>query len=108
MITVYSKENCSYCTSAIKYLTNKNVYFVVKKMGTDVTREWILETFPTMKTMPIITKTDFEGTRLIGGYDDLLKYEDSLYANSDPLVFKCANNDMLYMEANCGPNPGKA
>lgn len=69
MITVYSKDNCPYCKAAIKWLTDNHFPFQVLKIGEDVTREWVLETFPTMRTVPIIMK----GDTLIGGYNDMIK-----------------------------------
>lgn len=68
MITIYSKENCPACVRAIQLLESKNIAYNQYKIGVDVSREWILESFPNIKTVPII----IDGERLIGSYENLL------------------------------------
>jgi glutaredoxin len=68
MITIYSKDNCSFCDKAKNLLRIKQIAFEEFKIGRDITREEVLEQFPYQKTVPIILD---EG-RLIGGYDNLL------------------------------------
>ena len=47
-----------------------NVLFDEAKIGTDVTREELLEVAPNAKTVPQIVINH----KLIGGYDDLCEY----------------------------------
>jgi glutaredoxin len=47
-----------------------NVRFNEAKIGTDVTREELLEVAPGAKTVPQIVINE----KLIGGYDDLVDY----------------------------------
>jgi glutaredoxin len=69
MITVYSKDACSYCDKAITLLKLKAKEHVVYKLGKDFDRDTILEMFPNARTFPIIT-LDKE---FIGGYNELEK-----------------------------------
>jgi glutaredoxin len=68
MITVYTKDNCRFCDLAESLLDSKNIPYRSYKIGKDVSRQWIVESFPNFKTAPIIV----DGERLIGGYDRLL------------------------------------
>lgn len=68
MLTVYTKDNCRFCDLAKTLLETKGIEYRQYKIGTDVSREWIVETFPNVRTVPIVV----DGTRLIGGYDNLL------------------------------------
>jgi len=70
MIEIYGKELCPYCDRA-KQLCEKDGYeFTYQSLGTDFTRDELLEMFPTAKTFPQI-KIDGEA---IGGYDELWKW----------------------------------
>jgi glutaredoxin len=72
MIEIYGKPNCPFCDKA-KALCEIRSY---KLMGTDYTREDLLEMFPGARTVPQIK---VNGTS-IGGYDQLMKYvEDTGY-----------------------------
>lgn len=70
MIEVYSKPNCPYCVKAVALLNKMAVPFAEKKVGVDTTREQLLEVAPNARTVPQII---IDG-KVIGGYDDLLKY----------------------------------
>jgi glutaredoxin 3 len=70
MIEVYSKPNCPYCVKAVALLNRMAVPFAEKKVGVDITREQLLEVAPNARTVPQII---IDG-KVIGGYDDLLKY----------------------------------
>lgn len=71
MYKIYTKPDCPYCVKAKSLLTMKGLEYTEEKIGKDVTRELIMEKFPTMRSVPIITKDD----QLIGGYAQL---EESL------------------------------
>jgi glutaredoxin len=68
MITIYTKKYCEWCDKAKELLNSLSIPFSEYKIGEDIPREWILNTFPTMHTVPIILYKN----QLIGGYQDLL------------------------------------
>jgi len=70
VVTVYTKDLCGYCDAAKSLLKSMNVRFEEAKIGTDVTREELLEVAPGAKTVPQIVINE----KLIGGYDDLVDY----------------------------------
>lgn len=71
MYKVYTKPDCPYCVKAKSLLKMNGLEFTEVKIGTDVTREFVMENFPSMRSVPIITKDD----ALVGGYTQL---EESL------------------------------
>jgi glutaredoxin len=70
MIEIYGKPQCPYCEMAKQLCEKMQLNFVYKSMGTDFTREELLETFPAARTVPQII---VNGTK-IGGYNELTKY----------------------------------
>lgn len=68
-VTIYSKENCSYCTSAKMLLANKGVQYTELKLNEDFTKESLMQLFPSAKTFPIIVVDGFN----IGGFTELQK-----------------------------------
>jgi glutaredoxin len=70
MIEIYGKPACPYCEKAKALCEIRNFKYTYKSMGTDFTREELLETFPAARTVPQIK---VNGTS-IGGYDQLVKY----------------------------------
>lgn len=68
MIVIYTKENCRFCDLAKSLLESKGVQYRQYMIGIDVSRDFITETFPNVRTVPII----LDDNRLIGGYDNLL------------------------------------
>lgn len=71
MITIFTKDNCVFCTRAKRFLTSRNINFTEYQLGVHFEMDMILETYPSMKTYPIIVKDDV----LIGGYSDLISGE---------------------------------
>ena len=74
-IQIYSKENCPYCTAAVRLATQlsllqKNYTYDKYMLDEDFTREQLLEKFPTARTFPQIT---IDG-QSIGGYQEFQKY----------------------------------
>lgn len=69
MILVYTKDNCPYCVKAKALLKTQNMEYTEVRIGSDITRDEFLETFPNARTVPQIV---FNG-ELVGGYDDLVK-----------------------------------
>ena len=69
-VVVYTRDLCGYCDSAKELLTRMRVPFDEAKIGTDITREELLEVAPGAKTVPQIVIQH----KVIGGYDDLCAY----------------------------------
>jgi len=69
-VTIYTKDFCPYCDMAKSLLQTMKVRFDEAKIGTDVTRDELLEVAPAAKTVPQIVINQ----KLIGGYDDLCAY----------------------------------
>jgi glutaredoxin 3 len=65
-VTIFSKDNCSFCSKAIKLAEEKQVDLQVKKLGADFTMDWMRTTFPTARTFPQII---IDGEN-IGGYTE--------------------------------------
>ena len=66
-VTIYTKDNCSYCTNAKALMSAKGIQYEEKKLGRDFTREFLLDWFPAAKTYPIIVVDGMN----IGGYTQL-------------------------------------
>lgn len=64
---VWSKPNCPYCDRAKALLKLKNIEYEERVIGVKWTKEQLLESVPTARTVPQI----FLDGVLIGGYDDL-------------------------------------
>lgn len=68
-VEIYSKPDCPYCSRAKQVLRTNDISFTEQVLGTDFTREIILEKFPTAKTFPIIVIDGY----YIGGYTQLVE-----------------------------------
>ena len=69
-VVVYTKDLCGYCDAAKSLLRKMNVRFNEAKIGTDITREELLEIVPNARTAPQIVINN----KIVGGYDDLVDY----------------------------------
>lgn len=79
MIEIFGKTACPYCDKAKALCELRGFAFTYKSMGSDYTREELLEMFPTARTVPQIK---VNGTS-IGGYDQLVKYvEETGYTDT--------------------------
>lgn len=67
---IWSKDLCPYCDRAKALLKQKGIQYEERKIGGGYTKEQLLESVPTAKTVPQI----FLDGKLIGGHDDLVKY----------------------------------
>ena len=67
---VWSKYHCPYCDQAKALLTQKGIEFEEKKIGDGYTKEDLLESVPTARTVPQI----FLDGQLIGGFTELKKH----------------------------------
>lgn len=66
-VTLYTKQNCSYCNQAKVLLASKNISYTELTLDSDFTREHLLEMFPTAATYPVVVVDGFN----IGGFSQL-------------------------------------
>jgi glutaredoxin 3 len=69
-IIVWSTDSCPYCTKAMQKLDSLHLTYEVRKLGSDWTKEQLLEAVPGARSVPQIIING----EAIGGYDKLLKY----------------------------------
>ena len=67
---IWTKDNCSFCTSAKALLEANNIEYEEKHIGNGYTKEQLLEVVPNARTVPQI----FIDEALIGGYVELQQY----------------------------------
>ena len=67
MITIYGKPMCPFCDKAKALCEQRGYNYEYKTLGTDYTKEELLETFPGAKTVPQI----FLDSEYIGTYQHL-------------------------------------
>ena len=68
---IWSKENCPFCVQAKALLKQKNIEFEERNISQgDWTKEQLLETVPTARTLPQIFLDD----NYIGGFTELRKH----------------------------------
>ena len=77
MITVYSKDDCPQCSTAISLLKAKGLEYEVKKLDTDFTADELSNIIAPaiLRSFPQIVKSENE---YIGTLPDLIKYLKSL------------------------------
>lgn len=66
-VTLYTKQDCFYCSQAKVLLASKNISYTELKLDSDFTRENLLEMFPTAATFPVVVVDGFN----IGGFTQL-------------------------------------
>lgn len=67
---IWSKYNCPFCDKAKALLTMKGIEFEERKIGDGYTKEDLLESVPTARSVPQIFLDD----KLIGGFTELEKH----------------------------------
>lgn len=70
MIELITREGCVYCTRAKNLLQNAGLSYIETKIGVDLTRDEVLDTYPEAKLLPICV---IDGTN-IGSYDELFPW----------------------------------
>ena len=70
MIEIFGKPQCPFCDKAKALCEQRGLEYIYKSLGTDYTKEELLETFPGARTVPQIR---INGEN-IGGYDKLGTY----------------------------------
>ena len=66
---VWSKYGCTFCDQAKGLLELKGIEYEERKIGDGWTKEDLLESVPTARTLPQI----FLGEEFVGGYTELKK-----------------------------------
>ena len=76
--TIWTKNDCMYCSLSIKELNRRGYKIDERNIDTLWTKEDLLKAVPNAKTVPqiFILKNKY-----IGGYDDLLKYFEETTSN---------------------------
>lgn len=69
-VLIYTKDNCPYCDQAKALFRAKDQRFNESKIGIDISREDFMETFPDVKSVPLII---INGDK-VGGYDKLTEW----------------------------------
>jgi glutaredoxin len=69
-VVVWSKYNCQHCDQAKSLLERRDIEFEERKIGDGWTKEELLESVPTARSVPQI----FVNNQLIGGFKELQKY----------------------------------
>jgi glutaredoxin 3 len=82
MIEIYGKPACPFCEQAKQFCEKMGLSYTYSSMGTDFTREELLEKFPEARTVPQII---INGTK-IGGYNELTKYIEETGYNGTGLT----------------------
>ena len=72
MIEIYGKPMCPFCEKAKSLCETRGFKYTYKSLGTDYTREELMEQFPNARTVPQIV---INGEK-IGGYDQFTQYID--------------------------------
>lgn len=72
MIEIYGKPMCPYCDKAKNLCETRGFKYTYKSLGTDYSREELMEQFPNARTVPQIV---INGQK-IGGYDQFTQYID--------------------------------
>ena len=71
-VLIWSKPSCQFCDMAKNLLKSKNIEYEERNIGTDYTKEDLLEMVPMARTVPQI----FVDNEYVGGYQELKKYMD--------------------------------
>lgn len=67
---LWSKYHCPYCDQAKALLSQRGIPFEERKIGDGWTKEELLESIPSARTVPQIIIDD----KVIGGFIDLKEY----------------------------------
>ena len=70
MILIYGKPQCPFCEKAKALCEQRGFNYEYKTLGTDYTKEELLENFPGARTVPQIVVNGLK----VGGFDGFTKY----------------------------------
>lgn len=65
-VTIYSKDNCSFCDRAIALAESRELDYNILKLDTDFTLEELKEKFPAARSFPIVIVDDEN----VGGFKE--------------------------------------
>lgn len=82
MIEIYGKPMCPFCEKAKALCETRGLDYTYKSLGTDYTKEELLEWFPGARTVPQIRINNEN----IGGYDKLGTYLEETGYNGTGLT----------------------
>jgi glutaredoxin 3 len=68
-VILWSKDMCPQCTQAKQLLDSKGIQYEERKIGSDWTKEQLLEVVPTARSVPQI----FIDEQYVGGFNELKK-----------------------------------
>lgn len=71
---IWSTVTCTFCKQAKNLLNSKNIPYEERMIGSEWTKEQLLEVVPNARTVPQI----FIDGNYVGGYTDLVSYMNSL------------------------------
>ena len=71
-ITIYTKDNCSWCVKAKELMNTLHLSYNEKKLGTDYTREDLREMVG--EHLPLTVPQIYVRGKRIGGYEDFADY----------------------------------
>lgn len=54
-VTIYTRPDCSACVQTKAFLKTNGIEFTEQVIGVDVTREEVVNMFPTARMLPVIT-----------------------------------------------------
>ena len=69
MITIYTKQDCVYCTRAKTLMKSRQIPFIEQKLDQDFTIEEFTSSFPGRRTFPLIMNNNYT----VGGYVELVE-----------------------------------
>lgn len=72
MIEIYGKPMCPFCDKAKALCEVRGFKYTYKSLGTDYTKEELMEQFPNARTVPQIKVHG----KAVGGYDAFTQYID--------------------------------
>lgn len=74
-VTIYTKDNCSWCVKAKELMNKIGMRYTEKKLGTDYTRDDLRTLIG--EHLPLTVPQVFIYNKRIGGYEDLVEYCDN-------------------------------
>lgn len=68
-IVLYTRESCQRCTEVKEFLNKKNISYEEKDIDAGVTRQTLLDQYPSLKELPVVFVDDI----IIGGKTELFE-----------------------------------
>ena len=71
MITIYGKDDCTYCEQAVSLCKLKGVPYIYKKLGVDITRDELIDKITSYGVVPRTMPQIEDEAGYIGGFKEL-------------------------------------